>query len=320
MHLDRLVLLHAFAFEKQLNRKAKFIAAGCCLGLLASYATLRQLPNEPGGPVQTSQSWSAPTRAVLMLRALGDYGRLMVWPSTLYMDRSVLEPENYLSTPRWRNSATAEYLSILGLAVLAVLIYGATRHGPGRSLRIFGALWFAAGYLPVSNFFELNANVAEHWLYLPSVGLLIFLTGCALDLPRQARQAAVALALLATCGLGARSYIRSTDWVTPKTFYERTMAAGGSSTRVALNLGLIYLNSGEYPKAEKVFRRVLQVTPDYPLARNNLAYVLYRQGKRAEAEALFVASTSAASDIAERFSPHLDRSLKPGAYPPQRTR
>ncbi len=65
------------------------------------------------------------------------------------------------------------------------------------------------------------------------------------------------------------------------------MAAGGSSTRAALNLGLIYLKEGNYPEAEKVFRRVLEITPANLLARNHLAFVLYGQGKRAEAEALF---------------------------------
>ena len=31
-------------------------------------------------------------RGVLMLRALGDYGRLMVFPSQLHIERTVFEP------------------------------------------------------------------------------------------------------------------------------------------------------------------------------------------------------------------------------------
>ena len=49
-------------------------------------------------------------------------------------------------------------------------------------MRRFGAIWFLAGYLPISNIVQLNATVAEHWLYLPSVGLLIFVAGCAIEL------------------------------------------------------------------------------------------------------------------------------------------
>ncbi|MDQ6626730.1 MAG: tetratricopeptide repeat protein, partial [Verrucomicrobiota bacterium] len=288
-------LLHSVAFTRQRSPRVKVILFVCCIALLATYAGLRHLPDERVAAA-ASQHWSAPTRVVLMLRALGDYGRLLAWPSTLYMERSVLTPENYLGTTQWRSSAATEYLSVLGTLVLAALVYGAIRKGRARQLRLFGVLWFACGFLPISNLIDLNANVAEHWLYLPSVGLLIFLAGCAVELPRIGRTAAIALSLAASCGLGVRSYYRSSDWVSPKVFYERTMEAGGSSTRVAMNLGLIYQNEGDYGKAEKVFRRVLELTPDNVLARNNLADVLYREGKRQESEALFVGATSLAAE------------------------
>jgi tetratricopeptide (TPR) repeat protein len=79
------------------------------------------------------------------------------------------------------------------------------------------------------------------------------------------------------------------------------MTAGGSSVRVAVNLGLIYANDGEYAKAEAVFRRVLELWPDYPSARNNLADVLCREGKRAEGEAIFSASKAVASETRKEY-------------------
>jgi tetratricopeptide (TPR) repeat protein len=75
--------------------------------------------------------------------------------------------------------------------------------------------------------------------------------------------------------------------VTPERFFRRTLAAGGTSARTGLNLGQIYANRGEYTEAEKIFRKVLEIAPDYPIAQNNLASVLSRQGKNKEAEALF---------------------------------
>jgi Flp pilus assembly protein TadD len=95
------------------------------------------------------------------------------------------------------------------------------------------------------------------------------------------------LALLASACLSVRSYLRSTDWATPEGFYRRTLAAGGTSARTGLNLGQIYANRGEYAEAEKIFRKVLEIAPDYPIAQNNLASVLSQQGKKKEAEALF---------------------------------
>ena len=55
--------------------------------------------------------------------------------------------------------------------------------------------------------------------------------------------------------------------MTAETFYQRTPAAGGKSLRVAMNLGHVYTSKGEYAKAEALFRRVLEISPDYTMAR-----------------------------------------------------
>ena len=135
-------------------------------------------------------------RAVLMLRALGDYGRLMIFPSNLHMERTVMDENDYRSSATWQNSVASEYLSIAGLIFAALLFAGCRWRGHGRPWRIFGTVWFAIGYLPTSNIVELNATCAEHWLYLPSVGLLIFLVGCVLDLPPRWRKPLPAFACL----------------------------------------------------------------------------------------------------------------------------
>jgi protein O-mannosyl-transferase len=296
-----LFLVHLLFFNKLISHRTKLISLGCCIALVAIYAGLRQLPERrPGsGP---SHSFSVPTRAVLMLRALGDYGRLMVFPSNLHMERTVFDGDNYRSDNSWRKSARSDYLSLLGLIVAAALLYGSLRKGAGRPLRIFGASWFVLGYLPISNIVDLGATAAEHWLYLPSVGFLIFFAGCTIDLPSRYRKMAGALATVAIVGLSIRSLLRSSDWVTPQTFFERTMAAGGVSTRVAVNLGQIYANEGRYAEAEGIFRKVLSISPDYPFACNDLAAVLYRQGKKDEANAIFSATRKAAAETRKTYS------------------
>ncbi|HKS03808.1 MAG TPA: tetratricopeptide repeat protein, partial [Chthoniobacterales bacterium] len=101
--------------------------------------------------------------------------------------------------------------------------------------------------------------------------------------------------------LSVRSIIRSTDWSDQETFYKRTLAAGGISPRVTVNLAQIYANRGEYPLAEKMLRRILESTPDYTIARNNLASVLAREGKTAESESLLARSAEEARQSGSRF-------------------
>lgn len=282
-------LIHTFVFADGIKIRSKVATLICCVAIAGSYAGLRHLPGARAEAAQPG-SWPVPVRAVLMLRALGDYGRLMIWPSHLHMERTVFNPDNVSSQAKWRRSIATEYLSMGGALVLAVFACGCVKRGSGQRTRIIGAIWFLSAYLPISNIVQLNATVAEHWLYLPSVGLLLFMAGCVLDLPGKWRPTLVALAGVAVVALGVRSAFRSGDWSDEETFYKRTLASGGTSCRVAVNLAQIYAKRGDYALAEKVLRHVLELTPDYPIARNNLAEVMANQGKNAEAEAILAKS------------------------------
>jgi Flp pilus assembly protein TadD len=293
-------LVHTFAFARGVGRKAKIATVVCCALVLGTYAELRRLPVTRAEKTFT-EDWSGSVRASLMLRALGDYGRLMVFPANLHMERSIFDPDNYRDRESWRRSAASEYLSILGLAVLALFAYGCARKGTGQRVRIMGTIWFLVAYLPISNIVQLNATVAEHWLYLPSVGFLIFLAGLILDLPRRFQTGIAVAAIVATAALSVRSTIRSSDWSNEEKFYKRTLAAGGTSSRVGVNLAQIYVARGEYAVAEKMLRHILETTPDYPIAQNNLANVLVQQGRLAEGEAIFAQEAKEAKKLREQY-------------------
>jgi protein O-mannosyl-transferase len=225
---------------------------------------------------------------------LGDYGRLLSWPTKLHMERTVFDLDSLQSNTGWRNEIKVEYLSIGGLLMATILVIGACRKGRARSVRAFGAAWFFLAFLPISNLFDLNATVAEHWLYLPSVGFLVFATGCCLEFPQRLFRFVAPLVCLAALGLGTRSFVRSTDWVDEETFYRRTLAAGGISVRIALNLGQVCSLRGDYAQAEALYRRVLKISPDYLIARTNLGTALVQQGKMEEASALFAGAIKTA--------------------------
>ena len=289
-----LFLLYMFAFDRKPVLRTKLLILGTCVALVSVYAGLRQLPMHHAED-QVSAGWTPAMRGILMLRALGDYGRLIIFPSQLHVERSVLESATAHGHANWRIALAAESLAFTGVVVVGILLLGALWKGAGQRMRLFGASWFFLTYLPISNLFDLNATVAEHWLYLPSVGFCIFLAGFVYDLPARYLRSAVVFACLAVAALSVRSAIRSSDWVDPETFFRRTFAAGGSSSRIGVNLGVIYAMRGEHGKAEAILRKVLEVCPNYPLARNNLGIALTQQGKTKEAAALFeTASNSSA--------------------------
>ncbi|MDQ2868073.1 MAG: tetratricopeptide repeat protein [Verrucomicrobiota bacterium] len=281
------------------NWRTKAATVAACALLLFSYATVRNLAEHRSnaGP----EPWPVSLRAVMMLRSLGDYGRLMVFPSNLHMERTVFYSENFTARDDWRYSGSSEYLSLLGTLVAAVLLFGCLKPGDGQRLRVAGTIWFAVGYLPISNIVKLNATCAEHWLYLPSVGLLLFAAGCVVAMPRRVQQSFAVAVMLAVVGLSVRSWIRSTDWQDDTTFYRRTCAAGGISARVAVNLARAYGIKGDLAKAEQTLRRIVAISPDYPVARNNLADILTREGKTKEAEVLFARLTEQAAENRKNY-------------------
>ena len=282
------------------SKRARWIATISCVAVLGVYAGLRQLPSDEAQS-HTSAGPPAAVRAVMMLRALGDYTRLMLFPVNLHMERSVFEPAALENQEARKHFIELEYLSLVGVAAVVVATALSLRSGRGRGMRLLGVGWFVIGFLPVSNLFDLNASVAEHWLYLPSVGFVIFLAGCALDLPLRLRPAAVALALTGVAAFGARSFVRSSDWIDPEVFFQQTVNAGGLSCRIGVNLGHAYAAQGKYKEAEIVFRKVLKMQPNYTIARNNLADVLTHLGKGEEAKSMFAYATVQAHTSMKEF-------------------
>jgi tetratricopeptide (TPR) repeat protein len=295
-----LFLIYLWGFERSVEFRRKGMVLLACLALFGTYACLRSLP-EPRTQKQPSAGWALPVRAILMCRALGDYSRLMIFPSNLHMERTVFDPRTSQNKESRYGSIELEYLSVIGVLVGGALVFGALRKGTGQKLRILGSIWFLFSYLPTSNLVDLNATVAEHWLYLPSVGFLIFLAGVVLDLPLSWRKASIVFACFAIFGLGVRSYLRSGDWISSEVFARKTMGAGGATVRLSLILGQAYLEQNNYAEAERVFRKALELCPDYPLARNNLADVLWRQGKEKEARVIFESASKAAHESRQDY-------------------
>jgi tetratricopeptide (TPR) repeat protein len=296
-----LFLTYVLLGEKQVLVRTRISLVTVISLLLAVYIGFRHLP-EQRPAVSHDLRYSAPVRAVLMARALGDYGRLMIFPAHLHMERTVeFDHGGLAGNADWRKAVVTEYLSILGLLFFAVLIFGCLKKGRAQNVRIVGASWFIVGYLPISNIVQLNATAAEHWLYLPSVGLLIFIAGCGFELPKRYRNAVAGCAAIAILSFSVRSFVRSSDWASEEIFYKRTFESGSRSARLALNLAQIYSNRGAYADAERILRLVVGQNPQYPVAQNNLAAVLLHQGKIKDAEKLFAEVEKNAAESRKEF-------------------
>ncbi len=259
-------------------------ALGMVAAVLVVYLSLR-LPAEHFAPPPSTQEIPLLVRPIIAARAVAEYAGLLACPTHLQMERDVqTHPfgfvEASLTAASWR-----ELQTLLGLLLLAAAatFFWRTRRRPEICLPLLLA---AISYLPVSGLFPLNATVAEHWLYLPSAFLFLAAAG-ALEsfglLRSRLLRIGLTLWLLALAG---RTFARTFDWRDQRTFLTRTIASGGGTARMWINLGGLELNEGHLPAAQHALEQALARAPESQLALLNLGAVALRQRHFARARVL----------------------------------
>ena len=277
--------LHTLFFSRSLAWRSRILPMAGIVAVIAVYAVLHALPEHRSGvPGSTPEPFGG--RVILALRALGDYCGLMFAPVRLMMERSLGPAGMYINRATWWNSIMYETLSILGTATLIAIGWLCTRRGEGRSLRRFGALWFFVAFVPVSNLIPLNAEVAEHWIYTASIGLLLLGAGAIAMLPSYSMRWCAGATLTFAVALAVRTSFRAADWADGERFARRTIASGGATPRMLTYYANELGRNGRLADQEQVYRQMVAMYPTYMTARINLGICLQRQGRTDEAKPL----------------------------------
>jgi tetratricopeptide (TPR) repeat protein len=259
-------------------------AAGMIAAVLVIYLSLR-LPAERIAPPIDKHPPPLLVRPIVVARAVAEYAGLLVLPVRLHMDRDVETHPFGFVRASLEQAAWRELQTLLGLILIAAAFYALwrVRRRPAIVLPFLLAL---VSYLPVSGFFRLNATVAEHWLYLPSAFLFLGVV-VALD-----SLGALRVGLLRVCltiwilFLAGRTFARTFDWKDQRTFLTRTIAAGGDSTRMWINLGGLELSDGRPAAARQALQKALAKEPASPRALLTLAAVAIKQREFAKARGI----------------------------------
>jgi len=226
------------------------------------YAGLRLTWLDFGSPV--NPYGPLPVRLLTFSRVMVEYGRLLLWPDPLHMERQVPLIETLASPYPW----------LVGLVVLGM--------GVSRSKwRKFGLGWFLIMLLPVSGVVPINALIYEHWLYVPMVGFLVVGLTSLPALPPNWVMAGVAVVL------AVLSWRQNYIWGEPIRFYEYTLKYG-QSARLHNNLAMAYAEAGRLTEAVGQYRQAIQLTDVYAQTHYNLAnaYVALGENQLAEQEYL----------------------------------
>lgn len=208
------------------------------------------------------------------------YIRLLLFPAGLHMERSdfLFDRPNYFFDHR-------VILALSLLVIVTAIVWSARKR---RKEVFFGFGWFVLSLASFLNIIPINAFIAEHWLYLPSVGFFLLISSLIIGLFRfdSIRLCIVSLIIVILGMLGALTVRQNYVWRNPVAFYKYTLKFSPKSTRLRINLGTEYFNLGLYKDAERELREALAAEPEgiYVFSDYiNLGSSLYWQGKKKEA-------------------------------------
>ncbi len=116
--------------------------------------------------------------------------------------------------------------------------------------------------------------VSEGWMYLPTIGLFLGVAQTLavwLNSPTFKGAPIIAAAAVAIAALlfGMKTYSQNETYRNPVTFYENIIHSDGNRSRAYPNLGLYYLDEGDFDTAVKFLQSALENPgePDRPIGQ-----------------------------------------------------
>ena len=193
------------------------------------------------------------------------YLGLLIAPVGLHMSRQAMFVDSVFNYK--------VILSLIGLALIGLWMFRMKRKSP---IVFFFAGWFFLGIMPVSNIVPLNATLAEHWAYFPSMGVFA-LTG--IGCMRLRRMALPLLVGACVIFYGFLTIERNKDWKNPLSIYTATKKHVPGNFRLRNNLGRLYFHKGRLDEAIEEYEASLRIQPLYAQAHSNLGVAYAAKGR-----------------------------------------
>jgi Flp pilus assembly protein TadD len=193
----------------------------------------------------------------------------MIWPARL----AVVYTHYETSLPWWPAALALVAAFSLGIFLLR-----------GKHPYLWmGWLWNLGMLMPALGFSQISRHArADHYTYLPQIGLYIGLTWLAADWaaerpPRRVALGAIALAALSALSVAA--WRQTGVWRDSITLWTHALGCTRDNYMAHGNLGSALLLQGQTQEAIDECREALRINPVLPGAHNDLGIGLFRQGQ-----------------------------------------
>ncbi|MBN3039058.1 MAG: tetratricopeptide repeat protein [Candidatus Omnitrophica bacterium] len=275
--LPALLLLYHYNFRKRI-KVAEFssLAAIALLYIGARIVFFRELLPH------VSSSSALLQRLPGFFVAISTYIKLLFLPFSLHMGyaKALFDFSDPLAI---------RGMCIVFASVLLLLVFKKKR---SSSVLSFALGWFFLSLLPVSNLYPINAYMAEHWLYLPSIGFFLILGKGLSSLYRVKYGKMPAVIMLALLLIFYSVLIAKQNrfWSEPIAFYKQALKYIKDDPRIYNELGRAYAARREYSEAVPMFRQAARINSQYYRAYYNLGNVYQDLGQYQKALAEYTRS------------------------------
>ncbi len=233
------------------------------------------------------------SRLLTFLETLMIYIGIIFFPVDLHMERSIDYAASF-----WDKGVLFSLVGVLLLSWAAIRIRKISKEA------CFGLIFFFILLLPVSNIFPMNSNMAEHWLYMPLMGVAISVSFLGIYLWDNKVVMRPLLAFFFVGYLVFFSYQtvdRNFDWENDLTIYSHTLKYSPGSIKMLNNLGNLYHNKKDFKKSLEFHTKAVEANPDEHRTRLNLGITYEDMGNPSEALRQYEISKDLRPDYAQAY-------------------
>lgn len=254
-----------------LGRPVRAVAASLCPWVLLAVPIA--LVTRMAQPIPDVYAICPPSvRPLVAGDTLAFYARQIVFPARLALDYG-RAPDLIASDPR-------NWLWWLVPILIGIILFVARRQAWGV---VVGALIFVVALTPVLGIVpfgaQLYSSVADHYLYLPMLGVALAAAWVA---ARVSPTIAIGLALPILLVLAARSWVQTRHWRDTTAIFSHTLQINPRSWICHINLGAEALARDDGALAERHTRAAMKLRPGAPLLWLNLGIALGQQSRFSE--------------------------------------
>lgn len=197
--------------------------------------------------------------------------------------------------PRWDVIGHHVFFTGLFFMLAAATLLVAVYWRRVDRLILWGLCFFVLNLLPVSGLvpfgYMVHSFVADHFAYLPMVGLCAVVAGMVDGFTARLNPNAQKVLLGVICAwigvLGVISVKQIDRWKDSASLWEATLKINTTSPAVYNNYGLVLLDKGDYSKALTMFQKAIQLAPRFDIAYYNAGKSYFHMGDRRKAREMY---------------------------------